>query len=449
MAVIQLENVSRAFTVSSRTGLRRRTRREIRAVDDLSFAVEAGEVVGYIGPNGAGKSTTIKMLTGILVPTGGEIRVAGIDPSRYRLRLAGRIGVVFGQRTTLWWDLPLKDSFDVLHKMYGVPRARYTSNLADFVELLDLGDLLDVPVRQLSLGQRMRGDIAAALLHDPEIVYLDEPTIGLDIVSKARLREFLARINSERRTTIVLTTHDLDDIEALCSRVMVIDHGHKVYDGTLAGLRASQGRPANPCGGPGFFAGPDRHRRRHGGEGGRPPPVALVPRRRVRGSAGGAGGGPLSPGRPVRGRTIHRRRHSPHLRPHTCVKWPSARGRPRMWDRSATAVAGAGGTRARTHTESGVPHRSRCAIHEVSPPSAHRLAGTVTSSGVRTNRLVLIGGARMGSGVDVWTHTVWCGLRSGVGSRSEASIGDSSWAACRSVFVTERSPRADRERKGA
>ncbi len=243
MTVIELDNVSRTFTVSSRAGLLRRTHREVRAVDGISFTVEPGEVVGYIGPNGAGKSTTIKMLTGILVPSGGTVRVAGIDPSRNRVKLARRIGVVFGQRTTLWWDLPLKDSFDVLQKMYGVPRARHRENLAAFVDLLDLGDLLDVPVRSLSLGQRMRGDIAAALLHDPEIVYLDEPTIGLDIVSKAKLREFLARLNAERGTTIVLTTHDLDDIEALCSRVMVIDHGHKVYDGTLAGLRASQGAP--------------------------------------------------------------------------------------------------------------------------------------------------------------------------------------------------------------
>lgn len=242
MAVIELEHVSRAFTVSSRNGWRR-TRREVRAVDDLSFTVDRGEVVGYIGPNGAGKSTTIKMLTGILVPSGGSIRVAGVDPSRHRLKLAKRIGVVFGQRTTLWWDLPLKDSFAVLQKMYGVPPARHAENLAAFVELLDLGELLDVPVRQLSLGQRMRGDIAAALLHDPEIVYLDEPTIGLDIISKAKLREFLQRVNAERRTTVILTTHDLDDIEALCSRVMVIDHGHKVYDGTLAGLRASQTAP--------------------------------------------------------------------------------------------------------------------------------------------------------------------------------------------------------------
>ncbi|TWD74756.1 ABC-2 type transport system ATP-binding protein [Kribbella amoyensis] len=242
MPVIELDNVSRAFTVSTRTGFRR-TRREVRAVDGLSFTVEPGEVVGYIGPNGAGKSTTIKMLTGILVPTRGSIRVAGVDPSRNRTRLARRIGVVFGQRTTLWWDLPLKDSFAVLQKMYDVPPARHAENLATFVDLLDLGDLLDVPVRQLSLGQRMRGDIAAALLHDPEIVYLDEPTIGLDIVSKARLREFLGQVNRDRGTTVILTTHDLDDIEALSTRVMVIDHGHQVYDGTLPGLRASQNAP--------------------------------------------------------------------------------------------------------------------------------------------------------------------------------------------------------------
>jgi ABC-2 type transport system ATP-binding protein len=240
--VIELSNVSRAFTVTSRTGLRR-TKREVRAVDGLSFTVEPGEVMGYIGPNGAGKSTTIKMLTGILVPSSGSIRVAGVDPSRHRLKLAKRIGVVFGQRTTLWWDLPLKDSFAVLQKMYDVPRARHLENLATFVELLDLGDLLDVPVRQLSLGQRMRGDIAAALLHDPEIVYLDEPTIGLDVISKTRLREFLAQVNAERRTTVILTTHDLDDIEALCSRVMVIDHGHQIFDGTLDRLRASQSAP--------------------------------------------------------------------------------------------------------------------------------------------------------------------------------------------------------------
>jgi len=240
--VIELSKVSRSFTVTSRTGFRR-TRRLVHAVDGLSFTVEPGEVVGYIGPNGAGKSTTIKMLTGILVPSGGSIRVAGVDPSRHRLKLAKRIGVVFGQRTTLWWDLPLKDSFAVLQKMYDVPMTRHRENLATFVELLDLGDLLDVPVRSLSLGQRMRGDIAAALLHDPEIVYLDEPTIGLDVISKARLREFLGQVNAERRTTVILTTHDLDDIEALCTRVMVIDHGRQIFDGTLDHLKASQSAP--------------------------------------------------------------------------------------------------------------------------------------------------------------------------------------------------------------
>ena len=208
----------------------------MRAVDGISFRVARGEMVGYIGPNGAGKSTTIKMLTGILTPSGGRLRVAGIDPSRERTRLAHRIGVVFGQRTTLWWDLPLRDSYGLVRRMYRIPDARYRANLDRCVELLDLGELLDVPVRQLSLGQRMRGDIAAALLHDPEVLYLDEPTIGLDVVSKAKVRGFLRDLNAERGTTVLLTTHDLTDIEQLCRRVMVIDHGRLMYDGALAGL---------------------------------------------------------------------------------------------------------------------------------------------------------------------------------------------------------------------
>ena len=170
------------------------------------------------------------------MPTSGRLSVAGIDPSRHRVELTRRIGVVFGQRTTLWWDLPLRDSFDLLRRIYRVDTDRHRRNLAEFTELLDLGDLLDTPVRQLSLGQRMRGDIAAALLHDPEILYLDEPTIGLDVVSKGRLREFLRRVNAERQVTLLLTTHDLQDIEQLCRRVMVIDHGSLVYDGTLLGL---------------------------------------------------------------------------------------------------------------------------------------------------------------------------------------------------------------------
>ncbi|HYH72591.1 MAG TPA: ATP-binding cassette domain-containing protein, partial [Nocardioides sp.] len=182
--LIDVRDLERTFDVRRRVeGRRRRVRDSVLAVRDLTFSVQAGEMVGYIGPNGAGKSTTIKMLTGILVPTGGQVRVAGLDPSRDRLELARRIGVVFGQRSTLWWDLPLRDSFDLLQKMYRIAPVRYRENLDRFVDLLDLGDQLDTPVRQLSLGQRMRGDITAALLHDPEVLYLDEPTIGLDVVS--------------------------------------------------------------------------------------------------------------------------------------------------------------------------------------------------------------------------------------------------------------------------
>ena len=236
MTLIDVRDLSRRFVVRKRASRLTRTRSEVRAVHDLTFTVEAGEMVGYIGPNGAGKSTTIKMLTGILVPTSGHLRVAGLEPSRERTELARRIGVVFGQRTTLWWDLPLRDSFELLQKIYRVEPARHRRNLEEYVELLDLGDLLDTPVRQLSLGQRMRGDITAALLHDPEILYLDEPTIGLDVVSKGRLREFLRTLNAERGTTLMLTTHDLQDIEALCDRVIVVDHGTAVFDGPLEDL---------------------------------------------------------------------------------------------------------------------------------------------------------------------------------------------------------------------
>ncbi|PBC79659.1 ABC-2 type transport system ATP-binding protein [Streptomyces sp. TLI_235] len=239
MALIELDDVRRTFTVRTRTGRLRRERREVHAVDGLSFTVGAGECVGYIGPNGAGKSTTVKMLTGILVPTSGRLRVAGVDPARDRTALARRIGVVFGQRTTLWWDLPLRDSYELARRIHRIPEARYRANLDRCVELLDLGALLDTPVRQLSLGQRMRGDLAAALLHDPGVLYLDEPTIGLDVVSKAKVRAFLREANRTRGTTVLLTTHDLVDIEQLCDRVMVIDHGRLVHDGDLDGLHAA------------------------------------------------------------------------------------------------------------------------------------------------------------------------------------------------------------------
>ncbi|MCJ1677130.1 ATP-binding cassette domain-containing protein [Streptomyces sp. APSN-46.1] len=237
--LITLDEVEKVFDVRRRVSLMRREKRQVRAVDGISFEVARGEMVGYIGPNGAGKSTTIKMLTGILTPSGGRLRVAGIDPARERMRLAHRIGVVFGQRTTLWWDLPLKDSYGLMRRMYRVPRARFRENLERCVDRLDLAELLDVPVRQLSLGQRMRGDIAAALLHDPDVLYLDEPTIGLDVVSKAKVRGFLRQLNEELGTTVLLTTHDLQDIEQLCERVMVIDHGRLMYDGPLGGLHTA------------------------------------------------------------------------------------------------------------------------------------------------------------------------------------------------------------------
>jgi viologen exporter family transport system ATP-binding protein len=239
--VIELDRVEKTFVVRERSGRLRRARREVKAVDGVSFTVQAGELVGYVGPNGAGKSTTVKMLTGVLVPSAGRISVAGLDPTRQRVRLARRIGVVFGQRVQLWWDLPLRDSFELLRHIYRVPETRYRENLDEFVELLELGPLLQTPVRQLSLGQRMRGELTASLLHDPELLFLDEPTIGLDVVAKARVREFLARQNRERGLTVLLTTHDLGDIERLCRRLIVIDHGHVIYDGDLDTLKARYG----------------------------------------------------------------------------------------------------------------------------------------------------------------------------------------------------------------
>jgi ABC-2 type transport system ATP-binding protein len=211
------------------------------AVEGVTMSLEAGELVGYIGPNGAGKSTTIKMLTGILVPTSGTIRVAGLAPHLDRKRNARNIGVVFGQRSQLYWDLPLVESFELLRAIYAVPRDRYAANLAAFTELLELGDFMNTPVRQLSLGQRMRGDFAAAMLHDPRIVYLDEPTIGLDVVAKEAIRTFIARVNAERGTTFILTTHDLADVERLCKRIVLIDHGRLIYDGPVEAIKEQYG----------------------------------------------------------------------------------------------------------------------------------------------------------------------------------------------------------------
>jgi ABC-2 type transport system ATP-binding protein len=210
-----------------------------RAVDDVSFSLDEGELLGYIGPNGAGKSTTIKMLTGILTPTSGAIEVAGLTPWRQRERTALNIGVVFGQRSQLWWDLPLIESFKLVAKMYRVESERYRRNLAHFRELLELDEFINTPVRQLSLGQRMRGDLAAALLYDPPIVYLDEPTVGLDVLAKERIRGFIETINRERRTTVILTTHDLGDVERLCRRIILIDQGKVLYDGPIARLKAA------------------------------------------------------------------------------------------------------------------------------------------------------------------------------------------------------------------
>ncbi|WP_245720144.1 ABC transporter ATP-binding protein [Nocardia uniformis] len=207
----------------------------------MSFRVEPGAAVGYIGANGAGKSTTIKMLTGILVPTSGTVRTCGLDPVRQRRELASRIGVVFGQRSQLWWDLPLRESFSILAAIHRLDESKADKRLRELVEQLEMGSTLDTPVRQLSLGQRMRAEVAAALLHSPELVILDEPTIGLDVLSKQRLREFLRYERTQRGTTLLLTTHDMGDIERLCDRVLVVDRGSLVYDGSLTGLAATVG----------------------------------------------------------------------------------------------------------------------------------------------------------------------------------------------------------------
>jgi len=246
MPHVVAENLVKTFRIAERRpgiwgafrGLVHRRYRTVRALDGVSFSVEPGELIGYIGPNGAGKSTTVKVLSGILVPDGGSCRVLGYVPWRQRIETVRRIGVVFGQRTQLWWDLPVVESFQLLRDIYRVPRGQHRQSLDELIELLDLAPLLDVPVRQLSLGQRMRCDLAASLLHAPELLFLDEPTIGLDAVSKLAVRDFIRRLNRERGVTVILTTHDMDDIEELCLRVMVIAEGRILSDGPLESLRA-------------------------------------------------------------------------------------------------------------------------------------------------------------------------------------------------------------------
>ncbi|WP_058303365.1 ABC transporter ATP-binding protein [Gorillibacterium timonense] len=242
---IELNDIRKSFTIyerpEGRWGMLRgaftRSVRKVKALDGIGFTISEGELVGYIGPNGAGKSTTVKVMSGILTPDDGECRIMGKIPWKNRVEHVSQIGVVFGQRSQLWWDVPVADSFDVLKDIYAIPAADYRVRLRELTGALGVDGLLKTPVRQLSLGQRMRCELAAALLHRPRILFLDEPTIGLDAVSKLSLRAFLKEENHQHGVTMVLTTHDMDDIEALCERVMVIGHGRLLYDGNLSGLQ--------------------------------------------------------------------------------------------------------------------------------------------------------------------------------------------------------------------
>lgn len=249
MNAIEVEKLRKEFKVhSSRSGLMgafrdlfTRNYKTIRAVDDISFAVKQGEMVGYIGENGAGKSTTIKMLTGILTPTAGKVVVNGMNPHKEREAFVRTIGVVFGQRSQLWWDIAVQESFRLLKKVYRVSDKEYKEHMEHVIETLDIGPLLDKPVRKLSLGQRMRCELAAALIHNPPLLFLDEPTIGLDVLVKLKIRQFLKEINEKYKTTILLTTHDIADIEALCERVIMLDEGKIIYDGLLQRLKENWG----------------------------------------------------------------------------------------------------------------------------------------------------------------------------------------------------------------
>lgn len=247
--IIDVEHLRKEFkSYSSRGGLKgafrdllNRKYKIVPAVENISLKVKPGEMVGYIGENGAGKSTTIKMLTGILEPTSGKVRVNGMNPHKERERFTQTIGVVFGQRSQLWWDIAVQESFRLLKKVYKVSDQDYKDHMEHVIETLDIGPLLDKPVRKLSLGQRMRCELAAALIHNPPLLFLDEPTIGLDVLVKLKIREFLKEINEKYNTTILLTTHDLSDIEALCERVVMLDEGKIIYDGSLVDLRSNWG----------------------------------------------------------------------------------------------------------------------------------------------------------------------------------------------------------------
>lgn len=248
--MIQLSNICKTFRVSRREaglraaakGLLRREYTEIKALQDVSFTIGDGEMVGYIGPNGAGKSSTIKIMSGVLTPDSGQCIINGRVPWQDRVNHVMQIGVVFGQKSQLWWDVPVNDSFQLLKDIYSVPGDVYRKNLTELTELLNLGDILKTPARQLSLGQRMRCEIAASLLHDPKILFLDEPTIGLDAVSKIAVRDFIRTLNREKGTTVILTTHDMQDIEALTERILLIGKGRILLDGSLEELKARHSR---------------------------------------------------------------------------------------------------------------------------------------------------------------------------------------------------------------
>ena len=235
MSYISVHDLSKSFTVRKKRekGHLLREKTQIQALKNISFDIEQGELVGYIGPNGAGKSTTVKILSGILTPDSGNVNVGGMIPWKERKKHVSRIGVVFGQRSQLWWDVPIIDSYSLLRDIYRIPESDYQKRLSELTDALDLGHLLRTPLRLLSLGQRMRAELCGSLLHSPELLFLDEPTIGLDAVSKLALRDFLKEENAKKGTTILLTTHDMEDIAALCPRVMVLGHGKKLFDGAL------------------------------------------------------------------------------------------------------------------------------------------------------------------------------------------------------------------------